>query len=212
MNFLAHLWLAGADEGMRLGAVAGDFVKGPLPAGLAPDVALGARLHRAIDSFADAHPVFQRSRARVSVGRRRFAGVMVDMFYDHVLAAHWDDFHRDESLSAFADRQYALLRAQVLRLPARAHPVVMRMGEHDWLSSYAEASTIGFALDRIASRLSRPAAFLGAGAELDAHYAAFVADGAVFLADAAAFARAWIAEVDARGNQASGDAPKESAR
>ena len=191
MNFLAHLWLAGPDEAMRLGAIAGDFVKGPLPAGLPGDIARGAELHRAIDRFADEHPVFRRSRARVSDARRRFGGVMIDMFYDHFLAANWADYHADEPLPVFAARQYALLRDHIHRMPEASRRVVMRMSETDWLTSYAEAETIEYALDRIASRLSRPKAFIGCGEELHAHYDEFRADSAAFLTDAAAFSKAW---------------------
>ncbi|QID16598.1 DUF479 domain-containing protein [Nitrogeniibacter mangrovi] len=196
MNFLAHLWLAGPAVPMRLGAVAGDFVKGPLPAGLAPDIAAGAELHRAIDAFADRHPAFQASRARVSDARRRFAGVMVDMFYDHFLAAHWDAYHPDEPLPVFAMRQYALLNEHRHRLPEAARPVVARMSAHDWLTAYAEANTIELALDRIAARLRRPGAFVGSGEELHAHYAAFEADSARFLHEAMAFARATRARLE----------------
>lgn len=188
MNFLAHLWLAGPDEAMRLGAVAGDFVKGPLPAGLPDDIARGAELHRAIDRFADEHPAFQRSRARVSDARRRFGGVMVDMFYDHFLAANWADYHADEPLPVFAARQYALLRDHIHRMPEASHRVVMRMSETDWLTSYADAETIEYALDRIASRLSRPEAFIGCGVELREQYSAFAADSSEFLRDVMGFA------------------------
>jgi len=191
MNFLAHLWLAGPQAGMRLGAVAGDFVKGALPAGLPDDIAAGAGLHRAIDAFADRHPAFQRSRARVSDRRRRFAGVMVDMFYDHFLAANWVDYHPEEALPVFAQRQYDLLRTHLHRLPERSHKVVTRMSEGDWLSSYARVDTIEYALDRIASRLRRPDAFLGCGEELRWDYAAFAEDSAQFLQEARAFAQQW---------------------
>ena len=191
MNFLAHLWLAGPDEGARLGAVAGDFVKGALPGDLPPDIAAGVALHRAIDAFADAHPAFQASRARVGGAHRRFAGVMVDMFYDHFLAAQWARWHPDEPLAGFAARQYALLAAHRHRLPARALPVLARMAEHDWLTAYREVDTIVFALDRIAGRLTRPEPFLGCGEALRTDYAGFAADAQHFLADARAFAAAF---------------------
>lgn len=189
MNFLAHLWLAGPDEGARLGAVAGDFVKGALPGDLPADIAGGVALHRAIDAFADSHPAFQRSRERVTGPQRRFAGVMVDMFYDHFLAAEWPIWHPGEALPDYAARQYALLAAHRHRLPARAAPVVARMAEHDWLSSYREVDSIVYALDRIARRLKRPDAFLGCGEALRTHYAGFGEDAVAFLADAQAFAR-----------------------
>ena len=71
MNFLAHALLSGEAEADRVGGLMGDFVKGPLPAGLPPDLAAGVALHRAIDSFADRHPAFAASRARVRPGGRR---------------------------------------------------------------------------------------------------------------------------------------------
>ena len=191
MNFLAHLWLAGPVEGDRLGAVAGDFVKGPLPGDLPADIAAGVALHRAIDSFADRHPAFQASRARVRGAHRRFAGVMVDMFYDHFLAAYWTDYHAGEALPDFATRQYALFVAHRDRLPPGANRVIARMADSDWLTAYREVDTIVHALDRIAGRLSRPERFLGSGAALREDYAAFAADAAHFLADARRFADAF---------------------
>ena len=78
MNFLAHALLAGSDPALIVGGVAGDWVKGALPAGLPDDLARGVALHRAIDSYAELHPAFKQSRARVSPGRRRYSGVLVD--------------------------------------------------------------------------------------------------------------------------------------
>lgn len=89
MNFLAHTVLAGIDEADRIGGLLGDFIKGPLPAGLPPALASGVALHRAIDGYADRHPAFLASRARISSRRRRVAGVLVDLFYDHLLARDW---------------------------------------------------------------------------------------------------------------------------
>ncbi|KAA3655646.1 MAG: DUF479 domain-containing protein [Proteobacteria bacterium] len=190
MNFLAHLWLAGPDEGLRLGAVAGDFIKGPLPGTVPADMLAGVALHRAIDSFSDAHPAFQRARARVPAPHRRFAGVMVDMFFDHFLAADWDAHHPAASLAGFAAAQYALLGAHAHRFPERAQRMIARMREGDWLSSYAEVATIEYALDRIATRLSRPERFLGCGQALRADYDGFGEDAAEFLTEVRAFAEA----------------------
>ena len=80
MTFLAHALLSGDAEADRVGGLMGDFIKGPLPAGLPPDLACGVALHRAIDSFADRHPAFVASRARISPERRRVSGVLVDIF------------------------------------------------------------------------------------------------------------------------------------
>lgn len=181
MNFLAHALLAGAAPADRLGAVLGDFVKGPLPAGLPSDVAAGVALHRRIDSFADAHPAFRRSRARVSRRRQRYGGIMVDMFYDHLLARHWAIFC-DEPLEAFSARLYALLDAHPHLLPERLARVLVFMKQDNWLASYRDSAQVGLALDRLSRhRLSQPNPLAGAVEELERDYAGFESDFHDFL-------------------------------
>lgn len=187
MNFLAHAFLAGDSPADRLGGLIGDFVKGPLPAGLPPEIAAGVRLHRQIDVFADTHPAFLRSRARVSPQRRRVAGVMVDMFYDHFLALHWDRFDA-EPLESFTAAMYRLLAEHDALLPSRLAEILPRMRESDWLGSYRSAETTAMALDRMALRLRRANPLTGSGAELRADYAGFEADFFEFIAAAQAFA------------------------
>ncbi len=189
MNFLAHAWLAGELPADRLGGLMGDFVKGPLPAGLPADVAAGVRLHRRIDVFADTHPAFQRSRARVSPERRRFAGVMVDMFYDHFLAYHWARFHASP-LAGFTAEMYGLMAANATLLPPRLAAILPGMRESDWLASYRSAESVAYALDRMARRLRRENTLPGAGEELLGGYAGFEADFFDFIDDARRFAAA----------------------
>ena len=57
MNFLAHLWLAGSDDGLRLGAMLGDFVRGGMEDSDLPEsVQRGIQLHRFIDQHMDGLP------------------------------------------------------------------------------------------------------------------------------------------------------------
>lgn len=189
MNFLAHAFLAGPAPADRLGAILGDFVKGPLPGELPPEVAEGVRLHRAIDSFTDAHPAFRRSRARVSPERRRYSGIMVDLFYDHFLARHWHDYH-PQPLQDFTADFYALLASRSELLPSRLAALLPRMRADDWLGSYREIDSVGVALDRMAQgRLRQPNRLGGAVEELERHYATLEADFLSFFADALRFAR-----------------------
>ncbi len=191
MNYLAHALLAGDHPADRIGGVIGDFVKGPLdplPAGLGPGLAAGVMLHRRIDSFADTHPAFLRSRGRVSAARRRVAGVMVDMFYDHFLARHWAQFS-EQALGDFTADTYRMIAAHPEPLPPSFGPVFERMRAHDWLASYRDAAVVALALDRMAEfRLRRPNPLAGAGEELLATYAGLEADFLDFLPDARAFA------------------------
>lgn len=193
MNFLAHVWLAGDAPADRLGGLIGDFVKGPLPAGLPAALAAGVQLHRSIDVFADMHPAFLRSRARVSAPRRRVAGVMVDMFYDHLLARHWVAFHPDP-LEAFTARQYRLMAEHRALLPPRLVSILPRMCADDWLSAYRSTDVVAAALERMATRLRRTNPLPGSGAELLEHYAGFEADFFAFITDARNFAETYRAE------------------
>ena len=93
MNYLAHLLLAQPTDDSRLGAIIGDFMSGRAVAEFTPGIQEGILLHRRIDEITDAHPVFRRSRGRVRESVGRFAGVVVDVVYDHFLARDWDRWH-----------------------------------------------------------------------------------------------------------------------
>lgn len=191
MNFLAHALLSGDAEADRVGGLIGDFIKGPLPAGLPPDLASGVALHRAIDSFADRHPAFVASRARISPARRRVSGVLVDIFYDHVLARDWED-HGPGTLEDYAARLYASLQARVVVLPEKSREIAELMSRNDWLCSYRNVAAVGRVIDRMAVYRLRRANPLGGGIEeFLADTAGFEADFRTFLPDAVAFASDW---------------------
>ena len=145
-------------------------------------------LHRRIDTFTDAHAVVRASRTRISPGRRRFAGIMIDVFYDHFLARDWARYC-PEQLQGFSDRVYALLSEHRAILPERLQRIAPHMQQLDWLGSYRHVESIHSALDRMGQRLSRENRLLGAGAELDVNYTALEADFRTFFPDVVQFAR-----------------------
>jgi len=190
VNFLAHALLAGDDPALVVGGVVGDWIKGPLPGRLPPDLARGAALHRAIDSHAETHPAFRRSRSRVSTARRRYAGVLVDIFYDHLLAADWAALHP----KPFADYRHAVYRQVSERfadLPQDAHYALMLMASEDWFHSYARIDGIADVLARMSRRARRPNPLAGGEAEFLADAEGFRADFQEWLADARRFAGEW---------------------
>lgn len=193
MNFLAHALLAGNDPGLVVGGVIGDWIKGPLPAGLPEDLARGVALHRAIDSHAERHPAFRRSRARVSAGRRRYAGVLVDIFYDHLLARDWA-LHHHASLSDYAGDVYGQIGHRLSDLPAAAHWPLRLMAEQDWLSSYAVVAGMADVLARMARRARQPNPLAGGEGEFLDDADGYLADFHEWLADAAAFSGNWRSE------------------
>lgn len=188
MNYLAHLLLAGPEPHALLGALMGDFVKGPLDQRYPPAITRALLLHRRVDTFTDAHPVTAASRRRISPDRRRFAGIMVDLFYDHFLARDWDA-HANEPLDAFTARVYALLGQHEALLPDRLRSIAPHMAESNWLASYARVESIHTTLDRMSLRLKRENRLTGAGTELDANYAAMEGDFRAFFPDLVRFAQ-----------------------
>ncbi|MBL8484599.1 MAG: DUF479 domain-containing protein [Rhodocyclaceae bacterium] len=189
MNYLAHLYLSdGTPDGM-LGSLMGDFVKGPLAQVESDSLRAAIALHRSVDSYTDAHPVVRASRARVHPNYRRTSGILVDMFYDHFLALHWDDYS-DVALDEFCACAYAVVRARQGDMPAVMRRVMLAMAEHDWLGAYREPAAVLHALERMSSRLSRPEVLRGGGAELLTHYAELEADFRAFFPQLARHAAA----------------------
>ena len=197
MNFLAHAFLAEPHPEAVLGSLMGDFVKGPLTGRFSPELERALAQHRAVDSFTDAHPVVRASRARVAPPHRRFAGIVVDMYYDHFLARDWDAL-ADEPLATFTARVYGVLLAHEARLPERLRRVAPSMVRLDWLGSYRQVESVHAALDRMGERLRRGNGLLGAGAAQMAQYSALEADFRVFFPELVRFARAHGEPVDGR--------------
>lgn len=174
MNYLAHVYLSHRSPDAIVGAILGDFVKGREVRGWNEQVRLAIEQHRAIDGYTDRHPVVVASRTLISAERRRFAGVLVDIFYDHFLARHWSRYH-DQPLPCFTRRVYDALLPQRAQLPPRLQSILPGMAVNDWLASYAELRAVDYALNGIARRLRYPdrARVLHAAVgELERNYAA----------------------------------------
>ena len=184
MNYLAHLYLAGPDPELRLGGLMGDFVKGPLDARYSPGIIAGLRLHRSIDSLAATSPYCRASRQRLHPRFGHTRAVLVDIFYDHFLAAHWHEFH-PQPLTVFAADTYRLLREHHALLPEGLARIAPRMAELDWLSSYRDRASVTIALERIATRLSRPTALGDGAVELERCGEELLGDFRGFMAEAA---------------------------
>ncbi len=170
MNYLAHLYFAEDTPESRVGNLMADFVRGPVdrqPYGGA--VMQGMQSHVAVDRFTDDHDVVRESKALISRRRRRFAGIIVDICYDHFLARHWSDFS-DVPLSAFIERTYGSFREYRGELPPVMSRVIRHMVEHDWLRGYRELSGIGRALDGLSMRIRRPNTLAGSVEELKENY------------------------------------------
>lgn len=192
MNYLAHLYLSEPHEEAWLGSLMGDFVKGPLDGRYGNEITRAIAMHRKIDVFTDAHPVVLQSKSRMSAERRRYAGIMVDVFYDHFLARHWQDFH-EEPLAEFTGRVYRVLSRYHTILPEGLQRMAPMMTQWDWLGSYADIGSIYTALNQMGQRLKRENRLMDSADELVGNYAQLEADFRAFLPDVLRFARGYDA-------------------
>lgn len=168
MNFLAHLWLADQARLPLAGAILGDTLHGALPPDMPEPLARSVHLHRRIDAATDRHPRVEAGRRRFGPSTRRYAGILLDVLYDHVLARDWAE-HSDETLEAFADRAAAAVAAEGRWFEHALRPRVRRAPFAALLVSYQEESGIELALRRTAARLRKPQGLLDAMAGWRGH-------------------------------------------
>ncbi len=197
MNHLAHAVLAGPDEDLILGGLLGDFVHGPVPTGLRPGVERGIRLHRAIDVYTDGHPVVADLRRLFDPPFRRYAGILLDIWFDHLLAR---DFARwsNTPLATYSKALLALLRRHAAELPADMRGFVAYMQRNDLPAAYADAAMIGRALTGVGTRLSRANPLHEALPLLRERDAALQAGFDAFFPQLQTFAHTWLAYMAAR--------------
>lgn len=188
MNFLIHLYVADQNRDSLIGHFLGDFVKGNKLQRFDRPIQAAIRCHRKIDTFSDSHDATRRSRRRISKLRRRFAGVIVDVCYDHFLARQWQCFEQ-VSLKSFTRKVYRELQHHRQLLSAHEQLVLDRMIDYDWLGSYYHLENVGIALDRISTRLTRGEAFLGSISDVEANYEGLERDFNAFFPDLIEFSK-----------------------
>lgn len=165
MNYLAHFHLAQAHDGWIVGALLGEYVKGPLRGEWPAAWEQGMRLHRHIDAVSDRHPLRLQFARALPTQYRRYAGIALDVCCDHWLSLHWRNFY-GAPLPQFARRVYALLEQHKAQLPVPAARMAQRLIEHDVLCIYDDWNTIAAVLARIGERLRYPNPLQRAGKEL----------------------------------------------
>ncbi len=155
LNWLAHLYLSEPTPEFRLGNLLPDLMRPAELQGFSAEVLRGAQCHRRIDVFTDSHPAVRRSVARLPSPYRRYGGILVDVFYDHFLAANWPQYSATP-FEEFTRETYAGFPPFYLLLPAEVTGLLQRMQADDYLGSYRTVPGIQLTLSRISNRLRRP--------------------------------------------------------
>lgn len=192
MNFLAHAWLSFHDPDLLAGNMMADFVRGKQMSVFSGAVQQGIRLHRAIDEYTDHHPETRRATAYLAPACGRYAGVFMDVVYDHFLARDSRYFNH-ETLLNFSHQTYQTLDRYAPVFPERFRRVFYYMRTEDWLTGYQDTDHIASAFQGIYRRARYLEPSGGALLALERHYEPLCQAATAFLPDVAAFCRALMA-------------------
>ena len=154
MNFLAHFHLARHDDDLIVGALLGDFIKGPMRGDFTPGIEKGIMLHRRIDMVTDQFVIDQRLHQCFDPQFRRYLGIMLDLYFDHLLARNWSAYHGTD-LAGFSHIVLTALSTHLHAMPDNAALLFNRLQAHKLLERYQQADIIEQILARISQRLSK---------------------------------------------------------
>ena len=182
MNFLAHIYLSGDSDLIKIGNFMADGVRGNKHLELHSEIQKGIVLHRTIDTFTDAHPVFRQSTKRLHSNYHHFSGVIVDVFYDHFLAKNWN-LYSDEKLEDYVDNFYNSLNTNHDLLTEKAQMMKPYMIQQNWLLSYKTIDGIEKILSQMDNRIKRESNMRFSVQELGLFYKEFEDDFTILFND-----------------------------
>ncbi len=195
MNFLAHAYLSGEDSQVMTGNFIGDFVKGKKYETYPKLMQKGILLHRGIDEYTDGHPVVGQSKDRLRAKYRHYSSVIVDVVYDHLLAANWHKYH-DKSLGEFTQQLYFEIDSMKNELPDRFQNIFRYMKRDNWLYQYSKIEGIEQALNGMSMRTKFDSKMDEAIHDIKANYVPFLLEFQEFMPDVIAFSKQWQEEYE----------------
>ncbi len=194
MNFLAHIHLSGENEFIKIGNFMADGVRGKQYENFPPAIQKGILLHRAIDTFTDAHPIFRQSTKRLHSRYHHYAGVIVDMYYDHFLAKNWSNYNT-ENLNLYANTFYQSLLDNHTILTTKTQNLLPYMMEYNWLVNYQSISGLKRILTQMDYRTKNQSLMRFATEELITYYDEFETEFSLFYKEVQLFSKDKLAQL-----------------
>ncbi|MEN2401279.1 ACP phosphodiesterase [Flavobacterium sp. MC2016-06] len=182
MNFLAHIYLSGENDLIKIGNFMADGIRGKQFEHFPEDVQKGILLHRFIDTYTDSHDIFRQSTKRLHDKYHHYAGVIVDILYDHYLAKNWTKYS-DEKLESFINRFYRSLHENYEILTEKTQDLMPYMIQRNWLLSYQTVDGIHNILTQMDRRSKNTSKMQFASEELKEFYAEFEEEFTLFFED-----------------------------
>jgi acyl carrier protein phosphodiesterase len=155
MNFLAHIYLSGNDEMVKVGNFIADWIKGAdykkFPAGIQK----GIMMHRSIDTYTDKHPIIRKSKSRFTVEYHKYSGIIIDICYDHFLAKDWDSFC-PIPLEEFNNKAKESLNKYINHFPVDLQEFIPKFMNFGWMDLYVSIDGIEKVLRGMVKNTSLP--------------------------------------------------------
>jgi len=192
MNHLAHLFLSQRDTDLMVGNFIADHIKTTKLSSFSEGIQNGILMHRAIDHFTDTHPIVRKSKERLFPKYSHYSAVLVDMFYDHILAKNWSTYS-PISLKSFSESAYKVLKSKVGEMPDRSVMILEYMSLQDWLTSYGTIEGMGKALNGISRRATFKSKMEEAIVDLERDFKLYEAEFTPFFTALFEFAMNWEA-------------------
>ncbi len=169
MNFLAHLALSDNEAVVQAGNLFGDEVKGRDYSHLPSKVAMGVTLHRFIDSHADSDERNLTTKKMLYPVFHKYAGVALDIYYDHFLAKNWSIYMEDK-LEQFSSDVYVNLEPYLVHFSEQSHRLFQNMSKHNWLVGYGTMEGMRKTFDGMSKMLPENSGMNEAFSALEKHY------------------------------------------
>ena len=188
MNFLAHIYLSGDNDLIKIGNFMADGIRGKQYEAFPSEVRKGIILHRAIDTFTDSHPIFRQTTKRLHTQYHHYAGVIADVYYDHYLAKNWSRYH-DQELSEYTHAFYKSLYDNYAILTAKTKELLPSMVKYNWLLSYTTVEGIDAILKQMDRRTPYRTDMHFSAAELQLYYTEFEHEFTTFFEQLCEFSK-----------------------
>jgi acyl carrier protein phosphodiesterase len=180
MNFLAHIYLSGDNDLLKIGNFMADSIRGNQYLQYPDEIKKGILLHRFIDTFTDAHLIYRKSKHRLHEKYGHYSGVIMDIVYDHFLAKNWNHYS-DEKLEEYSDSFYKLLQANYDILTEKTKGMLPYMMGRNWLVSYATLEGLEMILFQMDHRTKNRVHMHEAIAEIRQYYTEFEEEFTLFF-------------------------------
>lgn len=180
MNFLAHIYLSGDDEMIKIGNFMADGIRGKDYLKFGEGIKTGILLHRQIDTFTDSHAIFRKSKHRLHENYGHYAGVITDIFYDHFLAKNWNKYS-EIALNDYVAQFYESLLRNENVLTEKTKQLLPHIIKGNWLLSYSSVKGIENILFQMNNRVKTNVKLQDATKELQLHYSNFEIEFELFF-------------------------------